>query len=105
MVDIRGDTLYLEMIAAGLPVIGISVPPARHETVDPATWETKGTTLIRIDWSVAPDAAQISRSKKALGDHDPLKKTDFENLHSKIKDQTATDAEIKEYLSKTAGRS
>lgn len=107
MADVRGDMLYSELVAAGLPVVGVSVPPEQHKTVDPATWETKGATLVRIDWSVVPTpgpGGQIEQSQSVLAAHNGNQKPPFDALNEKIRSKTASASEVTDFLAKMAGR-
>lgn len=66
-----------------LPVIGISFPwdPARPLPVN-STTHTRAEGLVRLDWSVAPSAAQVTQANTLVTAHDgsPSPEEKMENL-------------------------
>lgn len=55
------------LTAAGVGIIGLSLPTDVHDTHGPATFIRCGARLYRVDWATEPTADQVELAASRLG--------------------------------------
>lgn len=62
--------LLQELTSQGLPVVGVALVNAVHDTVDPATFHTVSGRLVRLDWPAPPTVQQQSSAQAVMNAFD-----------------------------------
>lgn len=58
------------LVAAGLPVVGVSPAQSQGSTAGPSSYYAVGAAFVRVDWSVTPTSAQDQQAASIVGGFD-----------------------------------
>lgn len=70
MIDVA--KLHTQLLAAGMPVAGVSTQQAKFPPAPTSTYYTRAEGLVRVDWQSAPTAAQDGQANGLIAAHDGM---------------------------------